>query len=152
MARMTWSTELDTGIDVIDKQHRRIVDYINLLHDARTSGHSREDVSKVIDELIDYTLSHFAFEESMQEDSNYPFFKAHKKVHELFTKRVGDFRTRFAMGEDVAEELNHLLVTWLFNHIKRDDADYVGAVKANLSQHDAFVAKKRGFFGRLFGG
>jgi hemerythrin len=148
---MSWSIELDTGIDVIDKQHRRIVDYINQLHDARTSGHTREDVGNVIDELIDYTLSHFAFEESMQEESNYPFYKAHKKVHDLFTKRVGDFRTRFVMGEDVAEELNHLLVTWLFNHIKRDDADYVGAVKENMQLHDAFVAKKKGFFGRLFG-
>ena len=26
---IVWSTELDTGIDVIDQQHRRIVDYIN---------------------------------------------------------------------------------------------------------------------------
>lgn len=28
---ITWTTELDTGINVIDQQHRRIVDYINAL-------------------------------------------------------------------------------------------------------------------------
>lgn len=150
MGKLEWSADLDTGIEVIDKQHRRIVDYINELHDARTSGHKQEDVGKVIDELVDYTLSHFAFEESLQEEANYPFLKAHKKVHDLFVKRVGEYQERFKLGEDVSEELNNLLVTWLFNHIKRDDADYVTAVKSNMAEHEAFVEKKKGFFGRLF--
>ncbi len=151
MAKLTWSADLDTGIDVIDKQHKRIVDYINELHDARTSGHKKEDIGKVIDELVDYTLSHFTFEESLQEEAHYPFMKAHKKVHDLFVKRVAEYQERFKLGEDVSEELNNLLVTWLFNHIKRDDADYVASVKNNLQQQDAFVEKKKGFFGKLFG-
>lgn len=150
MARMFWSKDLDTGFAVIDNQHRRIVDYINDLYDARTSGHKREDIAKVIDELVDYTLSHFTFEESMQEEAHYPFLKAHKKVHDLFAKRVAEYRERFKMGEDVSEELNNLLVTWLFNHIKRDDADYVESLKRNISQ-DEFVERKKGFFSRLFG-
>ncbi|MBK9161439.1 MAG: bacteriohemerythrin [Nitrosomonadales bacterium] len=150
MGKLEWSADLDTGIEVIDKQHRRIVDYINELHDARTSGHEKEDIGKVIDELVDYTLSHFAFEESLQEEAHYPFLKAHKKVHDLFVKRVGEYQERFKLGDDVSEELNNLLVTWLFNHIKRDDADYVTAVKSNMAQHEAFVEKKKGFFGRLF--
>lgn len=151
MGKLVWSADLDTGIDVIDKQHRRIVDYINELHDARTSGHQKEDIGKVIDELVDYTLSHFAFEESLQEEAHYPFLKAHKKVHDLFVKRVGEYQERFKLGDDVSEELNNLLVTWLFNHIKRDDADYVASVKNNLQQQEAFVEKKKGFFGKLFG-
>lgn len=149
MAKLTWTTDLNTGIPVIDKQHQRIVDYINELDTARSSGHKREEIGKVIDELVDYTLSHFAFEESLQEEAHYPFLKAHKKVHELFVKRVGEYQERYKLGDDVAEELNNLLVTWLFNHIKRDDADYVESVKKNLQQED-FVDKKKGFFGRLF--
>lgn len=150
MAKLIWSADLDTGINVIDKQHRRIVDYINQLHDARTSGHQHEDVAKVIDDLVDYTLSHFAFEESMQEEANYPFLKGHKRVHDLFVNRVSQYQERFKLGEDVSEELNNLLVNWLYNHIKRDDADYVEMVKHNIAQGD-FVEKKKGFFGRLFG-
>lgn len=150
MAKLQWTDDLNTGISVIDKQHQRIVDYINQLADARASGHQKEEIGKVIDELVDYTLSHFAFEESMQEEANYPFLKAHKKVHELFVKRVGEYQQRYKLGDDVSEELNHMLVTWLFNHIKRDDADYVESVKANMKQDD-FVEKKKGFFGRLFG-
>lgn len=150
MAKLAWSAELDTGIDVIDKQHRVIVDYINQLDDARTSGHKREVVGDVIGELIDYTISHFGFEESMQEEARYPFSKAHKKVHELFVKRVSDYQERFKRGEDVSEELHKLMFHWLFSHIKSDDEDYVASVRDNLAHQDDFIESKKGFFGRLF--
>jgi hemerythrin len=149
MAKLVWTTDLNTGINIIDKQHQRIVEYINELDDARKSGHKMEDLGRVIDETVDYTLSHFAFEESMQEDAHYPFLKAHKRVHEMFVKRVADLQHRFSLGEDVSEDLHKMLFTWLFSHIKRDDADYVEYVKKNIHQ-DSFIEKKKGFFSRLF--
>ena len=131
MAYLNWTDELNTGIDVIDSQHRRIVDMINELHDT-VRGREREAIANVIEELVDYTLSHFAFEESLMEEAGYLYVKPHKKVHELFTKRVAEYRMRFQAGEDIGEELNNLLSRWLFNHIKNDDAAYVGAVKGNI--------------------
>lgn len=150
MAKLIWSNDLNTGISVIDNQHKRIVDYINELDVARNSAHKREELSRVIDETVDYTLSHFAFEESLQEEAHYPFAKAHKRVHELFTKKVAELQHRFSLGEDVSEELHKMLFTWLFNHIKRDDADYVEAVVKNVQQ-EAFAGNKKGFWSKLFG-
>ncbi len=150
MAKLVWSKDLNTGIDVIDRQHQRIVEYINELDEARSSGHKMEDIGKVIDEMVDYTLSHFAFEESMQEEAHYPYFKAHKRVHQLFTSKVAQLQERYSLGEDVSEELHKMLFNWLYNHIKRDDADYVEYVNKNIQQ-GKFVEKKKGFFGRLFG-
>jgi hemerythrin len=147
MTKFVWTDQLSIGIDVIDQQHRRIVEYINQLDDAQAFGHSREEIGNLINELVDYTISHFGFEESLQEEASYPFAKSHKKVHELFTVRVSEYQTRFEKGEDVCQGLNSLLVTWLFNHIKRDDADYVESVKAYLQQK----AEKKRFLGRLFG-
>lgn len=150
MAKFMWSEQLNIGIEVIDQQHRRIVEYINQLDEARSGGHPREEIAWLISELVDYTISHFGFEESMQEEAKYPFLKSHKKVHDLFAQRVSEYQARFNKGEDISKELNSLLVTWLFNHIKRDDADYVEIVKAHLKQQTDFVEKKKGFFSRLF--
>lgn len=150
MSKFVWTEQLNVGIEVIDQQHRRIVEYINQLEDARASGHPRAEVSFIINELVDYTISHFAFEESMQEEAGYPFSKSHKKVHDLFTQRVLEYQNRFNHGEDVSKALSSLLVTWLFNHIKRDDVDYVESVQTNLQQQSAFVEKKKGLFARLF--
>ncbi len=150
MAKLAWSQDLETGIEVIDQQHKMIVDYINKLDDARASGQRNPIIAKVISDLVDYTVSHFAFEESMQEEARYPFLKAHKKVHDIFVKRVGEFQERFEKGEDISEELHRLMFNWLFNHIKSDDADYVASVHSNLARQDEFIATKKGFFARLF--
>jgi hemerythrin len=150
MGKFAWTEQLNIGIEVIDQQHRRIVEYINQLDDARSNNLSREEIRWLINDLVDYTISHFAFEESMQEEAKYPFFKSHKKVHDLFAQRVGEFQAKFEQGEDVTKGLNSMLVTWLFNHIKRDDADYVETVKAHLQRQTDFVEKKKGFFARLF--
>ena len=128
---IVWSPELDTGIDVIDQQHRRIVDYINAL-DTANQTHDRAAVGQILDELVDYTMSHFAFEESLQEEAGYAYCKPHKRVHELFVRRVGDYVERHRLGDEIGDELYKLLTTWLLNHIRRDDADYVGAVKATM--------------------
>ena len=150
MSKFVWTDQLNIGIEVIDQQHRRIVEYINQLDDARTNGASREEMTWLINDLVDYTISHFGFEESMQEEAKYPFIKSHKKVHELFAQRVGEYQAKFEQGEDVSKSLHSMLVARLVNDIKRDDADYGETVKVYLQQQGDFVEKKKGFFARLF--
>ncbi|GAB4173460.1 MAG: hypothetical protein OHK0026_12260 [Rhodocyclaceae bacterium] len=92
---ISWNARLDTGSAVIDEQHKRIVDYINQLEAARLSADKRL-VGEVIEETVDYTQSHFGFEEAMMEEAGYRFLKPHRKVHELFIRRVGAFTVRAA--------------------------------------------------------
>ncbi|MFN4065049.1 bacteriohemerythrin [Parazoarcus communis] len=149
---IAWTLDLNTDIPVIDQQHRRIVDYINDLEVANT-GHDRGLVGRILDDLVDYTLSHFAFEESLQEEAGYQYCKPHKRVHELFVRRVGEYVERYRAGEDIGVELHTLLSAWLINHIKRDDADYVAAVKSNMVGIIAEKEKKKetgGWFRRFF--
>ena len=127
MAILQWTSDLDTGIPVIDSQHKRIVKYINQLGEAEETG-NREEVGEILNQLVDYTLSHFTFEEGLMEESGYRFVNAHKKVHQLFVRRISSYVERFQVGEDIAEELLATLRTWLVNHIKNDDDDYTEIV------------------------
>lgn len=131
MALLVWQAELDTGIDVIDQQHHRIVALINQLAEATT----RDDQAVVLEELVDYTLSHFAFEEELMEESGYSFGPAHKRVHEMFVRRVSEYRMRFEAGEDIAGELKSMLARWLFNHIRGDDKSYAKHVRHYLDTY-----------------
>ena len=133
MALLIWQDDLNTGIDIIDTQHQRIVEMINRLH-VSNKMMERMAVAEVIDELIDYTLSHFAFEEELMEEAGYPFSAAHKRVHEVFIKRVSEYRMRFQAGEDISDELRTMLSRWLFNHIRGDDQAYAEQVKQHLNQ------------------
>ncbi len=136
---ITWDSRLDTGIDVIDAQHKRIVGYINDLEVAKLKG-DKALVTEVIEQLIDYTQSHFGFEEAMLEEAGYKFLKPHKKVHELFIKRVTEFTMRAAKGEDIADELHSMLAKWLLNHIANEDRDYAVLVKQMVNAEPVAVA------------
>ena len=131
MSHLEWDPVMDTGINVVDQQHKRIVHYINKLFDAQQMG-DRSVVGNVIEELVDYTLSHFAFEESLMEQSGYPFLLAHQKIHKLFTERVNTYVERFKAGDDVTEDLITMLKKWLVNHIKTEDGDYVAIVQKRM--------------------
>lgn len=148
---ITWTANLNTGIDVIDQQHKRIVDFINHLETAQQAKNPKM-IKEVVDDCVDYTLSHFAFEESLQEEAGYQYCKPHKKVHELFARRVSEYQTRLDLGDDVGEELHQMLSRWLISHIQRDDADYVGAVKANMVSliKDKEEKKEVSWFRRFF--
>ncbi len=148
MAHLIWTKDLNTGIDVIDGQHKRIVEFINKLHDARLTNDIKT-INDVISDTVDYTLSHFSFEETLIEEAGYEFIRPHKKVHELFIRRVSEFQTRTKNGEDISEELHNLLARWLFNHIKVDDAGYVKSVKDNILNITS-DKKKGGWLARSF--
>jgi hemerythrin len=145
---IVWDSKLDTGIEVIDNQHRRIVAYVNQLDTARRSG-DKAMVGEVIEQLVDYTQSHFSFEEAMMEEAGYRFLKPHQKVHEIFVRRVGEFMVRAAKGEDVTEELHSMLTKWLINHIANEDRDYSPAVLRMLAEKETPPSKDKERHGGL---
>ena len=149
MEIIQWSPTLETGIDVIDQQHKRIVDYINALRIAQVKG-DRGAVAKTIDDVIDYTQSHFGFEEALMEDAGYPLLNAHKRVHELFIRRVAVLHQRFKSGEDIAQDLHNVLARWLITHIQTEDRHYVGAVKEKMVGVVADPNRRKGLLARFF--
>ena len=148
---MEWSEKFNIGIDVIDNQHRQILDYINTLEQIRATG-AREQIKEVFDDLIDYTESHFSFEENLLSQVNYQFLPSHRGIHALFVKRLNDCRQRFANGEPVEDDLHRLLSKWLINHIQHDDQDYADAVRDNMLHYLRSQEQKKGksWFARFF--
>ena len=126
-----WTKDLNTGLDVIDEQHRRIVDYINQLNEAVTWQNDRL-VGIVLTELAEYCVSHFGFEERLLMRVGYPYLKPHKATHDLFVKRLKKFQDKYDQGEDVAAKLHGMLSTWLIHHIKQTDMAYATEAKESL--------------------
>ena len=147
MIYWSWDKSLSVGIDLIDNQHRRIVDYINELGTAYHEQ-DREKVSEILMGLIDYTATHFTFEEDLMRRSNYPLYDSHKKVHDSFVAHINTFVKQHDKGHDVTKRLISELQVWLTNHIKNDDADYAPYVSKSLSKNAGWISRT---LGRLFG-
>lgn len=136
-----WTQDFATGIDIIDEQHKRIFDYLSEI-DQAISLKSVPEIERVIKAVIDYSISHNTFEESLMEKAGYPLLEAHHQVHERFKERAYAYGRRFDEGEDpirLAREVRSDIGLWLTNHIKRDDKHYVKDVKKVLES--GFVAR-----------
>lgn len=123
-----WVNDLNTGISIIDEQHKRLLGYINQL----AGDVDRVSVGQVLTNLVDYTASHFAFEESLQEQAGYQHVRAHRDVHERFIEHVSVFVDRHNKGENIVDDLYVMLSSWLIDHIKREDMAYVSEVKTTM--------------------
>ena len=151
VTKMEWKESYNIGIDVIDHQHRQILDYINALEQIRESGH-RDEIKDVLNDLIDYTQSHFSFEENLLEQVYYEYLPSHKGLHALFVKRLHEYRQKFDQGESIEHDLHRLLSKWLLNHIQHDDQDYVDSVRENMLLYLRNQEKKKGkgWFAKFF--
>jgi hemerythrin len=137
MTRFIWSPKYELGIDVVDHQHQRIVHYINQLCRFPSTDWNDEEVYEVLNNLVDYTLSHFAFEETLLEDAGYADLAQHQALHGNFTRLIDDIKGRFQRGEAVSNQLAGLLQDWLISHIMTEDKKYVALVKKKLLENPA---------------
>jgi hemerythrin len=128
MEKMVWSDEFSTGIQVIDLQHQRIVGYINRLCDAHGGAVPGDEIRHIFDDLVDYTLTHFTFEETLLANNNPHALRAHKMTHDVFTSKVGMLRARFQKERGTTLELSGLLVSWLSDHILHEDRRDIAAM------------------------
>jgi hemerythrin len=138
MARIEWTQEFEIGIPVLDTQQHQFVEFINELDDACRTG-DLVKTNHVMEGLLHYTVTHFELEEELLEKAEYPYLKAHRRVHEVFMKKVSEIRARSNKGEDVSSVLLELLKGWLKSHIQREDRDFVESVKKITESADVEV-------------
>ena len=136
MTTLAWSDEYSIGIDVIDRQHQRILDYINQVYNITADSKAEPALQEVLNNLIDYTYSHFEFEEALMEEAEYDDLDGHQLTHKNFCHLISKMKERFDRGEPVAVELAEMLNRWLLNHIVADDRSYAEIVRQNILHED----------------
>lgn len=82
-------------------------------------------LADVINQMVDYMVKHFAFEEALLNEAGYEFLKVHERMHLLLLKHLDEYHSRFRAGENVLPEILSLRKTWWEHHLAHEDADYV---------------------------
>ena len=122
---LAWKDEYSVGIDSIDQQHKRLVNLINQLHTAVTYSTGEQFEREALDELVDYTKTHFTYEEGLMEQNGYPDFEPHKAQHRKMIQKVDAVLAEYEKDQDTAmNEALDYLSDWLINHINGTDKEY----------------------------
>src|SRR5699024_12700747 len=88
--RAEFDESLVTGNEMIDGQHKELIDKINKLLDSCETSKDKIVAVKTLDYLADYTEFHFGEEEKLQESIGYPGIEQHKKENDKLRQVVQD--------------------------------------------------------------
>lgn len=125
MALINWDDKYSVKIKEIDNQHQKLVRLINLLHDAMKEGKGKQVVGKILNDLVDYTVFHFTYEEKLFDRYSYPGGQAHKFEHNDLVQKVKKYVDNFQSEKPVLPmEVMNFLQNWLLNHINGTDKKY----------------------------
>ena len=120
-----WKDEYSVGLDSIDQQHRKLIGLINQLTTAVDYSTGEEFEREALAELVEYTKTHFTFEEGLMEDNGYPEFEAHKAKHRAMIAEVEAVLAEYEKDHDAAmRHASDYLHDWLINHINGTDNQY----------------------------
>lgn len=135
-----FTDKFKTGIELIDEEHRRLFEIIkeanDLIH-AEFLHDKYDEILHILDELRNYTETHFSDEEAFMEQINYPELEAQQKAHSAFIEKLVNIN--FAEFDEIDNnqqsylfELINYLLNWLTNHILGSDlkiGEYVRKTK-----------------------
>jgi len=117
-----WDDSLSIGIDVIDEQHRYLIDLINDLFEAVSSKRDSSMAARLIQAAMAYATVHFRSEERMMQHYGYGEIHRHEQQHHAFEAKVHEFYNDMHVNPLVVQlEALLYLRKWLVHHIRVED-------------------------------
>lgn len=123
-----WTPSLSVGVDIIDQQHRELIERIHALVQSIREGKCRNTIGGLIDFLQEYVIFHFREEEMYMRQQKYPRLSEHMNQHAEFLRSIEALRkdldrlmTEGGSSYELSVATNQVVVEWIMAHIARTD-------------------------------
>jgi hemerythrin len=126
---LRWRESFSLNVKDIDDQHKKLFEIsskLNILAPVCSKINFEEEILKVINELKEYALYHFDYEEKLMQKTNFKGFDEHRLEHEDFVISVLKFEQEnpnFNKPETVMNLLD-FVTGWITAHILKTDMKY----------------------------
>jgi hemerythrin len=120
MASVLWHEKYNTGITLIDNQHKELVIIINKLIFSVNDDITNEVILIIFNELYDYTNYHLKFEEQYFDKNNEIDVHLHKLQHKHFIEHLDEIKHSLKEN-NLSNELIYFVADWLLVHIQHED-------------------------------
>lgn len=125
-----WDAQYELGISAIDEQHKELIKITGRLSDLLTNAIEGDDIYDemvtIIEDVTDYTVYHFKFEEELFKKFDYEYKDVHIAEHNKLIDEIRSLDLR-AVDEDqvvYGKKILKFLITWVFKHISGSDFLY----------------------------
>lgn len=120
-----FEAEFRLGIEAVDKEHVRLVDMLNQVHQLLSEGRRDEARQYFTETLSLYVDEHFANEEKFMESIGFPLLAEHRRIHENFRSSFHELKPLIETYDEAAfrKALTDAF-TWIITHIGKTDKRY----------------------------
>ena len=122
--RLCWTPEFKVGVESLDAQHRGLFELHNALNDQVWSG-TPIAAETVINQLREMMQAHFADEETLLKEIEYPDIAGHRYQHQRFFQKLNTLSNRRDVsGRTMAADVLAFFRTWILVHLVEEDMEY----------------------------
>jgi len=125
-----WKDSFSCEIADIDNQHKRLFEIAGKIYDLATQREETDkydEIINVIEELKNYTIEHFKFEEQLMLENSYDGYDIQKIEHDFFIKKLQRIERKDidnSQNEAVVDMIS-FITDWISSHILKTDKNYV---------------------------
>ncbi|OPJ55830.1 bacteriohemerythrin [Alkalithermobacter paradoxus] len=121
-----WKDEYLIGVEKIDEQHKHLVNIANKTYEVLNDDFCVDKYDKIVEilkELEEYTIFHFAEEESYMKEIGYKKMFTHKIEHDEFVQKIRNIDLESIDNEqnECLLDIVNFIVDWLVSHILEKD-------------------------------
>ena len=120
---LEWDDKFLIGIDQLDFEHKDLLDRLNTLHAALVKHTDVEQIKESIGGIYARLEIHFALEERVMREGDYPEYDDHKTQHDSMLNDFADLMHE--LEKNIEQEYNDTvresLRSWLVDHILQHD-------------------------------
>ncbi len=136
--QIEWTDELLTGVGVMDRQHRVLIDVLGELQQGCRPATGARPFDDITRDLLAYAIYHFETEERLIERYGYDRVQAqetqqHLQQHREFSQRLVQLRAQAHSDEHASQhQLASFLKEWLAQHIGTADQRLASFLRPRL--------------------
>ncbi|HEH9433177.1 TPA: diguanylate cyclase [Aeromonas sobria] len=120
--RLLWRRDLESGLSMIDQEHKELFELANQLLITIVAGRFTADTDSCLVRLLEHTKSHFKHEISTLMQMHYPEVVSHDLIHKQLLKKAEELQAHYLGGELDPMVLIHFIVYEIVDqHIIVDD-------------------------------
>jgi hemerythrin len=121
-----WQDTYTVGVTVIDEQHRELFELMHAMQQGYGADapvkRGRAVFVQLLTEVVTKAKAHFATEQALMRQWNYPHLAEHQQVHDSLAEHAEALLERVRSGNSIGPaEVLRFLGNWLAHHISAAD-------------------------------
>ena len=128
-----WDDKYSVGMSIIDEEHKKLIDIINLAIVSKEQNYNSEKTKEVLSEMVEYKYKQFTVEDTGMLKFNFSEYQLHRiELLNFMDSAIESYKDLAMDNYYLINETLEFLKKWFVNHIQETDKKYINITVGNI--------------------